>query len=47
MAVVTLIADCFCGIIAGQGTSIAGLMLSTRLVSGYTAMAVSTNLHNG
>jgi len=37
----------FCGIMAGQGTSIAGLMLPTRLVTDYTVMAVSTDWHNG
>ena len=47
MAVVTLIAAHFCGIMAGQGTPIAGLMLPIRLVTGYSVMAVSTDWHNG
>jgi hypothetical protein len=47
MALVIPIAEYFCGIMAGQGTPIAGLMLSTILVNGYTPMAVSTDWHNG
>jgi len=46
MAVVTIFAEHFCGIMAGQGTPIAGLMLPTKLVTGYIAMAVSTDWHN-
>ena len=66
IAVVTLIAEHFCGIMEGQGTPcykprhtnsrshaanqgtpIADLMLPTRLVTGYSVMAVSTDCHNG
>lgn len=40
MAVVTLFAEHFCGIMAGQGIPIAGLMLPTRLVTSYSVLAV-------
>jgi len=47
MAVVTLIAEHFCGILVDQGIPIVGLLLPTSLVTGYGVMAVSADWHNG
>jgi hypothetical protein len=40
MALVTLFAEHFCSIMAGQDTP-------TTLVTGYSVMGVSTDWHNG
>jgi hypothetical protein len=45
MALMTLFAEHFCSIMAGQDTPTAGLMLPIRFVTGYSVMAVSTDWH--